>query len=61
MRPKTQADRDRQELEDAHACLEEAGERWLETKAAGKSTAPIDVEVAAAEATIARLEQKVRR
>lgn len=61
MRPKNQADRDAQELQDAHDVLAEAGERWLETKAAGRDTSSIDVEVAAAERTIARLETKVHR
>lgn len=46
---------DREALE---RVLEDAGERWIKLKAAGKDTTPVDHEVARATAELEKLEQQ---
>lgn len=49
------------ELVDAMAVLDEAGERWLELRAAGKDTAALDAEVEAAKRVTRQLEAKIHK
>jgi hypothetical protein len=46
------------QIEDQEAVLADAGERWLEAKAGGRSTAVVEAEVRAAEETLARLQRQ---
>lgn len=49
------------DLQAEHDFLDEAAERWLEAKAAGKDTSAIDAEIDEHDAASRRLERRLRR
>lgn len=49
------------DLQAEHDFLEDAAERWLDAKAAGKDTTAIDAEINEHDAASRRLERRLRR